>query len=73
MDWDGLFHGYRSAVDCLVCAFHRELAGRYPEAKVVLTVRDPGRWYRSAIETIFPIMTGSPAGDATRWRSRRRT
>ncbi len=62
-DWDGLFRGYRSAVDWPVCAFYRELAERYPEAKVILTLRDPGRWYRSAAETIFPVMTGSPAGD----------
>ena len=26
-------------------------------------MRDPERWYRSAVETIFPIMTGWPAGD----------
>ncbi len=62
-DWDGLFRGYRSAVDWPACAFYRELAERYPEAGVVLTLRDPGRWYRSAAETIFPVMTGSPAGD----------
>jgi hypothetical protein len=62
-DWDGLFRGYRSAVDWPACAFYRQLAERYPEAKVVLTLRDSGRWYRSAAETIFPIMTGSPAGD----------
>ena len=63
VDWDGLFRSYRSAVDWPTCAFYRELAERYPEAKVVLTVRDPERWYRSAVETIFPVMTGSPAGD----------
>ncbi len=63
VDWEGLFRGYRSAVDWPVCAFYRELAKRCPEAKVILTVRDPERWYQSATETIFPIMTGSPAGD----------
>ncbi len=63
VDWDGLFHFYRSAVDWPVCAFYRELADRYPDAKVILTVREPERWYRSAMETIFPIMTGSPAGN----------
>ena len=30
-----------------------ELAEHYPEAKVILTVRDPDRWYDSVSETIF--------------------
>jgi hypothetical protein len=63
VDWGELFAAYRSAVDWPVCAFYRPLAEHYPQAKVILTVRDPERWYRSARETIFPIMTGSPAGD----------
>ena len=63
VDWEALFRGYRSAVDWPVCAFYQELASRYPEAKVILTVRDPERWYRSAVDTIFPVMTGPPADD----------
>ncbi len=63
VDWEALFVGYRSAVDWPVCAYYRQLAEHYPQAKVILTVRDPERWYRSAIETIFPVMTGSPIGN----------
>ena len=29
-------------------AFYKELTERYPEAKVIVTVRDPERWYESA-------------------------
>jgi hypothetical protein len=52
-DWDWVFQGYRSAVDHPGCAFWRELVVRYPDAKVILTVRDPDAWFRSVSETIF--------------------
>jgi hypothetical protein len=53
VDWDALFGGYRAAVDWPAAAFHGELMERYPEAKVILTVRDPERWYESTKNTIF--------------------
>jgi len=52
-DWDAVFDGFQSAVDWPSAAYWRELAGHYPEAKVVLTVRDPRRWFDSVSETIF--------------------
>lgn len=56
MDWDAVFEGYNATVDWPSCTFYRELADTYPEAKVILTVRDPKRWYESAINTIFTSM-----------------
>ena len=52
IDWGGLLDGYGATVDWPGCAFWEELAIAYPEAKVVLTVRDPERWYESARRTI---------------------
>ncbi|MCB1489899.1 MAG: sulfotransferase family protein [Bauldia sp.] len=52
-DLDDLFDGYRSTVDFPGCVYWRQLADHYPEAKVLLTVRDPERWFASAKETIF--------------------
>ncbi|GAA4962252.1 sulfotransferase family protein [Nonomuraea thailandensis] len=52
-DWDTLFDGFRSALDWPASAYWRELAAHYPEARVVLTVREPGRWYDSVSATIF--------------------
>jgi hypothetical protein len=46
-DWDDIFVGYRAAVDMPASLFYGQLAARYPHAKVILTVRDPGDWYRS--------------------------
>jgi hypothetical protein len=52
-DWDGVFAGFNSTVDWPAAAFWRELVDAYPDALVVLTVRDPQRWYDSAEQTIF--------------------
>ncbi|GGO21991.1 sulfotransferase family protein [Microbispora rosea subsp. aerata] len=46
-DWDRVFEGFRSCVDWPASFFWRELAQAYPDAKVVLTVRDPSSWYAS--------------------------
>ncbi|MBO9575500.1 MAG: hypothetical protein J7494_07185 [Sphingobium sp.] len=52
-DWDAVFDGYESAVDYPACTYWRELADKYPEAKIILSVRDPESWFNSATETIF--------------------
>lgn len=51
--WSVLLGGYRSAVDWPACAFWRDLAEAYPDAKVILTVRDPDRWYASVRSTLY--------------------
>ncbi len=53
VDWDTLFAGCRAAVDLPSCLFYRELLEKYPEAKVILTVRDPERWYDSVNQTVY--------------------
>lgn len=57
-DWERLLEGYQAAVDWPVSAFYRELMAAYPEAKVILTVRDAERWYESGRNTIFPGTEG---------------
>lgn len=52
-DWDDLFVGFGSGVDFPVSCVWRELADRYPDAKLVHTVRDPQRWWESTESTIF--------------------
>ncbi len=53
VDWEEVFCGYRATVDWPGAAFYEDLMERYPEAKVILTVRDPERWYVSALSTIY--------------------
>lgn len=52
-DWDRTFAGYSAAVDYPAAKFWRELADYYPEAKVLLSMRDPDSWFDSVHETIF--------------------
>jgi hypothetical protein len=52
-DWDRVFKGYRSTVDWPAAAFWRELVDHYPQARVILTTRDPHEWYTSCARTIF--------------------
>ena len=52
LDLDLLFEGYRSQVDWPGAHLWRESAARYPDAKVILSVRDPEGWYRSYSKTI---------------------
>jgi hypothetical protein len=55
VDWDALFAGYQAVVDYPGCRYYRTLMEYYPEAKVILTVRDPDRWYESTRETIYRV------------------
>ena len=55
-DWDMAYQGYRSAVDWPTVHFWRELAAYYPNARIILTVRDPVRWHESVMNTIARSM-----------------
>jgi hypothetical protein len=53
VDWDAVFDGYNSCVDWPGATFYRQLAAKYPDAKVILTTRDPDEWFKSTQATIF--------------------
>jgi len=55
-DWSAIYAGYNCAVDWPTAAFWRQLASAYPQAKFVLTTRDPERWYESFSATIFTLL-----------------
>ena len=52
-EWEEIFAPFAATVDWPGCKFYWELAHHYPDAKVILTERDPERWYKSCQETIF--------------------
>jgi len=58
--WDAVFAGYRSTVDFPAAAYWRQLADAYPDAKVILTVRDPQAWYDSCRRTVFRHLIEPP-------------
>ncbi len=53
-DWDTLFEGYGASVDWPACNFWELQLGHYPNARVILSERDPDRWYESVMNTIYP-------------------
>ena len=53
IDWDAVFESCGSTVDAPACFAWRALADRYPEAKVVLTVRDQDAWIQSMFNTVL--------------------
>lgn len=65
-DWDAIFNGYAATVDFPASTYWRELAAHYPDAKIVLSVRDAGRWVRSTQETIFSARMRELQAD-TKW------
>jgi Sulfotransferase domain len=58
-DWAAVFDGYTATVDWPGCHFWRELMEAYPQAKVLLTVRDAEAWFASTQATIFAKDTGA--------------
>ena len=53
VDWRALLGDYPSGLDYPLVAFYEDLMATFPDAKVILTVRDPDRWYDSTLETIY--------------------
>lgn len=51
-DWDQAFAGFHSAVDWPSAYYWQALAARYPDAKVLLTLRSPDSWWNSYSKTI---------------------
>jgi hypothetical protein len=47
INWQKLFAGYEATVDFPACIFYRELMDAFPDALVVLSIRDPERWWNS--------------------------
>jgi hypothetical protein len=56
--WPQIFDGFSATVDWPGGYFYRELADAYPEAKVLLSVREPEAWERSFRETIWEMCFG---------------
>jgi hypothetical protein len=52
-EWETLFKDYQAALDWPVAAYYKDLMTTYPQAKVILTVRDPHSWHRSIMTTLY--------------------
>ena len=66
VDWNTVFEGYQATVDWPACAVYKELMQAYPEAKVLLSVRDPEKWYESVSNTIYRVSHRDPLSSHAR-------
>ncbi len=57
-EWDDIFGDFQATVDWPGAYFYRDLMEAYPDAKVLLSVRDGEAWERSMGETIWGIFYG---------------
>lgn len=60
VDWVSFMSGWGAAVDFPSALYYRALMEAFPDAKVILSVRDPDAWYESMRQTIVPSMTRFP-------------
>ncbi len=67
-DWDEVFANYRACVDWPSARFWREIAAHYPDAKVLLTQRDPDKWFDSVHATIYPVVESWQTREPGRFR-----
>jgi hypothetical protein len=63
-NWAKIYDGFSATVDYPGCHFWRELLITYPQAKFVLTVRDPADWFESTQTTIFSPRMRDRVGDS---------
>ncbi len=56
--WQEIFDGFNSTVDWPGGYFYRELMEVYPDAKVLLSVREPEAWEHSMRQTVWAVRHG---------------
>jgi hypothetical protein len=60
VDWHTLFANYQSSTDWPACNFWDRQMEAFPQAKVLLTMRDPDSWYDSVANTIYAVRSDNP-------------
>ena len=63
VDWAQLLEGWKSTVDWPACTFWEQISAAFPEAKVLLSVRDPEAWYASCMKSIHASAQAASRGE----------
>jgi hypothetical protein len=63
VDWPEVFEPWESTVDWPACSRWEELIEVFPDAPVLLNVRDFEGWYRSCENTILAVKEAAMAGE----------
>merc|ERR1712066_586911 len=56
-DWDLILQDYVAGLDYPVSLFYKEIMQVHPNVKVLLTERDPVKWYQSVRDSILKVNT----------------
>ncbi|KAJ6565333.1 hypothetical protein B0H10DRAFT_1842762 [Mycena sp. CBHHK59/15] len=65
-EWDRLLGEFQAVADVPGILFAEELIHSYPDAQVILTMRDPDRWWKSFRDTLL-VMLGGKNTRLARW------
>ena len=68
IDWHEALQGWGSTVDWLGARFYGEILAAWPEAKVILSVREPQAWYESCYASLHAtrdLAGAKPVGAAS--------
>ena len=63
VDWHDVFQGWESTVDWPACSRWEQLVDEFPEAPVLLNVRDFDGWYKSCENTLLAVKEAARAGE----------
>ena len=63
VDWKQVFEGWESTVDWPACTYWEQIWETYPDAKVLLSVRDPESWYESCQKSIRASAQAAAKGE----------
>lgn len=65
-DWPAIFDGYTAAIDGPSAIYYRQLMEAFPEAKVILTIREADAWYQSTYDTLYQYAQAAGPGKLSR-------
>jgi hypothetical protein len=63
VDWNEVFDGWDATIDWPACSRWEQLVDAFPEAPVLLNIRDFDGWYESCRNTILAVKEAALAGD----------
>ena len=63
VSWREVFDGWESTVDWPACTFWESIWAEFPDAKVLLSVRDPEAWYASCLKSIHASAQAAGRGE----------
>jgi hypothetical protein len=63
VDWNEVFEGWEATIDWPGCSRWEQIVDAFPDAAVLLNIRDFDPWYKSCANTILAVKQAALAGD----------